>query len=204
MQPSFGDSYRQCVAIVDVLENNRRRRNLNPKCEPQLGKRGLYRAGGGQSLAPADGLALLWVLNLSDGSHTLLDIADRACMKFDRINGAATVLAEHGLLSEESGRPASGATASARDLIAKMPGQFRALATHGSEMKKAAAAIALVFILGIIVSAYFSTVDYVQPPARAGGNCALLCGRHSKTREHAQLDIRRVHNPRWSSRELSG
>ena len=197
VQPSFlGDSYKQCVAIVDVLENNRRHRNLNPKCEPQLGKRGLYRAVGGQSLAPADGLALLWVLNLSDGSHTLLDIADRACMKFDRINGAATILAEHGLLIEESGRPASGVTASARGLIAKMPGRVRALANHGSEMKKAAAAIALVFILGIIASAYFGTADYVQPPGSSGRQLFVAPdGRPSNDgSEHAPLDVETVFN----------
>ncbi len=33
--------------VVDVIENNRRYRNTNPYCEPQLGKRGLYRALGG-------------------------------------------------------------------------------------------------------------------------------------------------------------
>ena len=195
VQPSFlGDSYKQCVAIVDVLENNRRHRNLNPKCEPQLGKRGLYRAVGGQSLAPADGLALLWVLNLSDGSHTLLDIADRACMKFDRINAAATTLTEHGLLSEESGRPALGVTAPVRGLIAKMPGRVRALANHGSEMKKAAAAIALVFILGIIASAYFGTTDYVRPPGSSGRQLFVAPdGRPSNDgSERTPLDVESV------------
>ena len=63
--------------IVDVLEGNLRYRNLAPFGEPQLGSRGLYRAMGGTGI-PDMQLAMLWVLNLSDGEHTLLDIAERA------------------------------------------------------------------------------------------------------------------------------
>lgn len=56
--------------------------NQNPQCEPQLGKRGLYDAIGGQSDGKAQQLAMLWVLNLSDGENSLLDIADRSGMPF--------------------------------------------------------------------------------------------------------------------------
>jgi aminopeptidase-like protein len=44
---------------------------------------------------------LLWVLNLSDGCHTLLDIAERSHMDFVAIRAAADVLAAHGLLREQ-------------------------------------------------------------------------------------------------------
>ena len=42
--------------------------NLSPYGEPQLGRRGLYRSAGGAVATPDDERALLWVLNLSDGS----------------------------------------------------------------------------------------------------------------------------------------
>jgi aminopeptidase-like protein len=44
----LAESLTVCTAIADVLENNRRYRNLNPFCEPQLGKRDLYRSTGGK------------------------------------------------------------------------------------------------------------------------------------------------------------
>ena len=59
------------MSIIDVLENNRVYVNQNPKCEPQLGKRGLYRKMGGQAQAEDNELAMLWVLNFSDGDHSL-------------------------------------------------------------------------------------------------------------------------------------
>jgi aminopeptidase-like protein len=60
------DSLNKCLDIIEVLENDRRYLNLNPMCEPQLGRRGLYRATGGHEL-PGFEKAILWVLNLSDG-----------------------------------------------------------------------------------------------------------------------------------------
>lgn len=92
------ESLRACQAIVEVLEGNLRYVNQNPKCEPQLGKRGLYRSlGGGLDRASRE-MAMLWVLNLSDGNHALLDIAERAGLPFAAVREAAAALAEHGLL----------------------------------------------------------------------------------------------------------
>ena len=85
VRPEFlADSFRRCLEIVDVLETNGRYLNLNPKGEPQLGKRGLYRSIAGGSSTEA---ALLWVLNLSDGEHTLLDISDRSGLAYPRDPG---------------------------------------------------------------------------------------------------------------------
>src|SRR4029079_9186072 len=72
------DSVDKCVSAVKILEANRAYLNQNPKCEPQLGKRGLYQAVGGQTQTKVNEMAILWVLNLSDGSHTLLDIAEKS------------------------------------------------------------------------------------------------------------------------------
>jgi len=86
-------------AIVDVAEHDRVWRSTNPKGEPQLGKRGLYRAIGGEKDAGGyDQMTLLWVLNLADGRHSLLDMAERADIPFSRMRAAADALAEAGLL----------------------------------------------------------------------------------------------------------
>lgn len=84
-------------SIVEVLEHDATYVNLNPKCEPQLGRRGLYRNTGGAT-APSFEMALLWVLNLSDGGHSLLDIAERSAMTFGTIRRAAIELERVGLL----------------------------------------------------------------------------------------------------------
>jgi aminopeptidase-like protein len=95
---ALAESFGIALAIVEVLEHNARFVNLNPKCEPQLGKRGLYRAIGGESDRASREQAMLWVLSLSDGTHTLLDIAEQAGLKFGIIHEAAQALAENGLL----------------------------------------------------------------------------------------------------------
>src|SRR5262249_41536736 len=85
---SLGDSFRKCLAIFEVLEENRAYVNLNPKCEPQLGKRGLYRSFGGYGGAQTSEIAMLWVLNQSDGSKSLLDIAECSGLSFAAIRQA--------------------------------------------------------------------------------------------------------------------
>ena len=97
---SLGESYQVCLSAIEVLEHNRRYLNQNPKGEPQLGRRGLYRTIAGQQEKQNKELALLWVLNLSDGRHSLLDIATRAGVSFDDVESAARSLLDCGLLSE--------------------------------------------------------------------------------------------------------
>lgn len=92
-----------CLDVFRVLENNHTYQNLNPKCEPQLGKRGLYRLIGGLPDAGARELALLWVLNLSDGQHSLLDIAERSGLRFEAIVEAAEALKQNELLAPANG-----------------------------------------------------------------------------------------------------
>ena len=95
---ALGASLRVCAAIIDVLEDNGRYRNLNPCCEPQLGRRGLYRSTSGDGI-DAEINARLWVLNLSDDDHSLLDIAERSKLSFAQISDAAKLLCTAGLLS---------------------------------------------------------------------------------------------------------
>ena len=99
VQPEYlSESFSQCLSVVNVLENNQIYLNQNPKCEPRLGKRGLYRAIGGHAEEQVNELALLWVLNLTDGEHSLLDIAEHSKFSFDVIKKAADALLETGLL----------------------------------------------------------------------------------------------------------
>ena len=98
VQPSIlAESFTVTLEIVSLLEGNAIYTNQNPKCEPQLGKRGLYRKIGGVE-GGVNELALLWVLNLSDGLHSLLDIAERSGCAFDIIKRAADTLLDHHLL----------------------------------------------------------------------------------------------------------
>ena len=86
------------IGIIDVLERDRKYVNNHPFGEPQLGRRGLYRELGGTA-APQQEKALLWTLNLSDGSHTLLDIAERARLSFADVDEAARLLESHRLIT---------------------------------------------------------------------------------------------------------
>jgi aminopeptidase-like protein len=95
---ALAETYATCLAVFDLLEGNDTYLNRRPRGEPQLGRRGLYRAVGGVAGDPHDELALLWVLNLSDGTRTLLDIAERARLPFGTVRRAADLLISHDLL----------------------------------------------------------------------------------------------------------
>jgi len=97
----LGEALEIGLEILSVLENNGTFVNLNPKCEPQLGKRGLYRMIGGTADAGVSEMAMLWVLNQSDGKNSLLDVAERSGMCFGAIRKAAEALEEHKLLRKE-------------------------------------------------------------------------------------------------------
>jgi aminopeptidase-like protein len=93
-------SFKTCLNILNVLEENKKYINQNPKCEPQLGRRGLYQHIGGHPDSKNFQLAMLWVLNLSDGHHSLVDISERSGIKFGLISEAADILAAENLLKE--------------------------------------------------------------------------------------------------------
>ena len=95
---ALADSLSICREVCEVLEGDQVWLNINPKGEPQLGRRGLYGAIGGRTAAPETERAMLWVLNFSDGKHSLLDIAERSGLAFAVVEGAARVLAAHDLL----------------------------------------------------------------------------------------------------------
>jgi aminopeptidase-like protein len=94
------DSLIKYWGIVEILESDKKYLNTNPKCEPQLGKRGLYSVFGGKKDDSQFELAMLWVLNMSDGLHSLLDIAEMSNLAYPAIKEAAGILEEHNLLVE--------------------------------------------------------------------------------------------------------
>jgi aminopeptidase-like protein len=96
---ALNDSFSKCHSVFEVLENNVLYLNRNPKCEPQLGKHGLYQAIGGGSRKRMTELAMLWVLNFSDGRFSLLDITEKSGIPFEVIKTAANMLLAHDLLA---------------------------------------------------------------------------------------------------------
>ena len=102
IQPQWlADTLMKALEAFNILEHNGRYVNLKPMCEPKLGNYGLYGGGGGQRTGDFDELALLWVLNLSDGGNDLLAIAERSGMAFDKIQRAAEALVAAGLLRRD-------------------------------------------------------------------------------------------------------
>jgi aminopeptidase-like protein len=97
--PALAESLNMLLRCVYVLEKNYRYRNLNPKCEPQLGRRGLYRATGGTDNSAFEE-AMMWVLNFSDEGNSILDIAERSRLGFGDLDEAAGALEKSGLLEK--------------------------------------------------------------------------------------------------------
>mgnify|MGYP001341304681 FL=1 len=118
----LADSFSKYVSVIKKLEENydnfkpRERglknkknkkndpvfKNLFPKCEPQLGKRGVYENIGG--VKEQDSLkqkkAIQWILNLSDGKHSLHDIEKKSGLDYDLLCMVADLLKDKKLLSE--------------------------------------------------------------------------------------------------------
>jgi aminopeptidase-like protein len=95
----LAESFNVLAGVLGVVDADRSMLNTQPFGEPQLGKRGLYGALGGTNL-PDGQLAMLWVLNMSDGNHSLLDIAERSGIRFETIEATASLLAQFQLLTE--------------------------------------------------------------------------------------------------------
>ena len=92
---ALASAFRVALEIIDVVDTNATYRNASPRGEPQLGRRGLYQSVPDGTNPEA---ALLWTLNLADGEHDLLAIAERSSLPYRAILAAAATLEEHGLL----------------------------------------------------------------------------------------------------------
>ncbi|MBL8550265.1 MAG: DUF4910 domain-containing protein [Hyphomonadaceae bacterium] len=92
------ESYKTALEVIDIIENDYKMVNLSPNGEPNLGKRGLYGAVGGDKKEYDANLPMLWMLNQSDGTKSILDIALRAKLPFPRFHRIAKILEEYDLL----------------------------------------------------------------------------------------------------------
>jgi len=92
------DSLERAIATIDVIEGNATYVNQKPMCEPKLGDYGLYGGIGGTRAGDYQ-MALLWLLNMSDGTASLLDIAERSSLSWDVLTKAASALTDAGLLA---------------------------------------------------------------------------------------------------------
>jgi aminopeptidase-like protein len=105
LDPSrLAESVAALAAIIDIVDRDRRPRNLVAKGEPRLGERGLYPtlSAGVPGGAEPSVETILWVLNLSDGDHSLLEISERSGIPFALVADTADALVAHGLLGEEA------------------------------------------------------------------------------------------------------
>ncbi|HMO51460.1 MAG TPA: DUF4910 domain-containing protein [Kiritimatiellia bacterium] len=100
---SLIDSLEKLIAVMTILEGDGTYLNTQPRCEPQLGRRGLYDQLGGANDRHQQQMAMLWVLNLSDGEHSLVDVAERSGLPFGLIRDNADRLVSAGLLIENNG-----------------------------------------------------------------------------------------------------
>lgn len=101
----LGESYHLVRQAIEIAEGNWTPLSLCPMGEPQLGRRGLYAATGGRKTGQAT-MALLWVLNLADGRHSLLAMAERSGLPYAEIADAAQRLHDDGLLGTVSDQTA--------------------------------------------------------------------------------------------------
>jgi aminopeptidase-like protein len=97
---NLADSLEVYLNVIGIIEDNTKYLNLKPKCEPQLGKRGLYEAVDGSEHHMQLQTAMLWNLNLADSKNDLLEVARKSKLPFDVVREAAVILEEHNLLKE--------------------------------------------------------------------------------------------------------
>ena len=101
---ALADTLGTCLSILAVLEDDATLTSRNPKGEPQLGRRGLYRSFGGRAEQADLESALLWVMSMADGEHTTLDVAERSGLPFAVVHEAAVELQQVDLVQREESR----------------------------------------------------------------------------------------------------
>ena len=95
---ALAESLSVLLEVFAVLEADLTFSRVDGRGEPQLGRRGLYRAISGQSDHASAQMALLWVLNLADGRSSLLDMAERSGLRFAQLAAAAKLACDADLI----------------------------------------------------------------------------------------------------------
>ena len=89
----------QGTPLLVVKEGSKVLVNRQPQGEPQLGRRGLYRAVGGAVDAKSVEMAYLWVLSLADGDHSIDDVVEIAGLDRAVVDEAIRRLADSDLVT---------------------------------------------------------------------------------------------------------
>jgi aminopeptidase-like protein len=98
VKPEYlADTMEAYLDIIELFENNRTFKNTQPFGEPHLGRHGLYKKSGAYNIQN-NTLAILWVLNQSDGKNSLLDIVHRSKLTYSEILEASKALYDVNLL----------------------------------------------------------------------------------------------------------
>ncbi|MGH7801494.1 MAG: DUF4910 domain-containing protein [Thermodesulfobacteriota bacterium] len=93
---SLQESLKIFLLILNIIEDDTIFIGTNLKCEPQLGRRGIYDKTGGYK--KNKNMSMFWLLNFADGIHSLLDIAEKSGIYFSEIKEVSNVLLKKRLL----------------------------------------------------------------------------------------------------------
>lgn len=96
---TLGHTASLIVAAIEAFDREPRYRNIAPRGEPQLGRRGLYGTVGGTITSKSDEMAMLWLLAYSDGERSVPDIAAMSGIDVSALQAAATALVAVELLA---------------------------------------------------------------------------------------------------------
>ncbi|HEX7448873.1 MAG TPA: winged helix-turn-helix domain-containing protein, partial [Pirellulales bacterium] len=86
------------LAVLGALDASATYRRTMPYGEPQLGRRGLYPTLAAPRQRDEQLTALLWLLNLADGQHDLLAMAQRSGVDLPALDRAAQQCLQAGLI----------------------------------------------------------------------------------------------------------
>jgi len=78
--------------VLEEIERQEVYLNLYPKGEPMLGKRGLFKVIGGDAQSKDLQMAILWMLNMSDGDHSMCFISELSGIDMETIQRAKELL----------------------------------------------------------------------------------------------------------------
>jgi aminopeptidase-like protein len=95
----MAESVDHLMNILRIIENNRVLKNQVMFCEPRLGKRGLYPDVSQRDVLEMKLRAQMWLLNMADGNHDLIDIAERSGVPLEILIKKAEKLEKAGLIS---------------------------------------------------------------------------------------------------------
>jgi len=90
------------LEIIEVMEKNEKYINTLPYGEPQLGNRGLYPTLRSKQDNEDFLEAMMWVLNLADGKHDLIDMSQKSKITIKKLLPVIEILLDKGILKNTS------------------------------------------------------------------------------------------------------